>query len=430
VDLRRVLCPIAGTGQATGAARSASLFVFVIGAGLTLSLVPFSSDRRSVIGRLSRWFVRKLERTLHDARARWCARFGPPLQIVSDASCIRQKILLRPALQTNWANPLELQFYGDSAQPAIAQNKEVMLYKLDNIWITGSEALMFCGPHTLLRLDSSQIEMTASSPKIRRPISRLAHRIEGQIMQLGGRGTGNRGHFLCEHLPRLLLAREKLGNDYPLKILLTPDNADWQTDYLVHLGEDPRNMVEGSRGTLFCPQAWFVPDLSPGPTMEIYQPDIYREIARRFKRGLSPRGARRSLFITRNDAPTRRLLNEDEIFEACRDVYPDMERIAMSKLSLSEQIALFADAKIVIGALGQPFRSVLWCEGALTIQLSPGPRSPVNPYLQWATYSERLGLIHENRSITLYAGPPSTPHDWVFPLADFRRSLDRLASLQ
>jgi Glycosyltransferase 61 len=395
-----------------------------------LSLVPFSSDRRSIIGRLSRWFVRKLERNLHDARARWCARFGPPLQIVSDASCIRQKFLLREASQTNWTNPLELEFYGDGAQPAIAQHKEVMLYQLDNIWITGSEALMFCGPHTLLRLDSSQIEITASSPKIRRPISRLAHRIEGQVMQLGGRGTGNRGHFLCEHLPRLLLARERLGEDYPLKILLTPDNAAWQTDYLVRLGEDPRNMVEGSRGTLFCRQAWFVPNLSSGPQIGLYEPGVYREIARRFKRGLTPQSTKRLLFITRKDAPSRRLLNEDEVFETCRGIYPNLERVAMSTMSLSEQVALFANAKLVIGAIGQSFRSVLWCEGALTIQLSPGSRSSENQYMAWATASERLGLIHGNRSITLFTGQPRGQNDWIFPLEDLRRALERLASLQ
>jgi capsular polysaccharide biosynthesis protein len=309
----------------------------------------------------------------------------------------------------------------------MVEHGEALLYRLADVCVTGAEATMFTGRHTLLRLDSSQSEI--SSRKIRRPISWLSRHVGGPILLLGGRGAVNRGHFLCEHLPRLLLAREHLGADYLLKILLTPGHAAWQTEYLIRLGEDPANLVEGSLGTVFCPDVWFVPNLSPESTMELYDSGVYREIARRFKRGLPPRRAERSLFITRNDAPLRRLLNEDDVFEVCRRAYPDVERISMSGLSLSEEIALFANAKLIIGPVGQAFRSVLWCEGALTIQLSPGTRSSDNPYLPWATDSERLGLIHGNRSLSLYAGQPYSGGDWIFPLDDFRQAIERLALL-
>jgi capsular polysaccharide biosynthesis protein len=299
-----------------------------------------------------------------------------------------------------------------------------LLYRFADVCVTGAEATMFTGRHTLLRLDSSQSEI--SSRKIRRPISWLSRHVGGPILLLGGRGAVNRGHFLCEHLPRLLLAREHLGADYLLKILLTPGHAAWQTEYLIRLGEDPANLVEGSLGTVFCPDVWFVPNLSPESTMELYDSGVYREIARRFKRGLPPRRAERSLFITRKDAPSRRLLNEDEVFAVLRGVYPDLERVSLSGMSLAEQIAMFADAKLVVGAHSQAFRNVLYCAAALMIQLVPGIRSPDNEYAPWATNYERLGLLHGNRCLSLYAGRPWRGGDWMFPLDDLQQAIERL----
>jgi capsular polysaccharide biosynthesis protein len=310
---------------------------------------------------------------------------------------------------------------------AVVEHSEALLYRLSDVCVTGSDALIFSGPHTLLRLDSSQDKIDPR--KIRRPIAWLARHIEGPVLPVGGRGTGNRGHFLCEHLPRVLLARRFLGASFPLKILLTPGHAQWQTEYLVRLGENPANMVEGSRGTLFCPEVWLVPNLSTGPTAELYEAGIYREIACRIKNRIAPRQSKRRLFITRKDAPARRLLNEDDVFEACRRAYPGLERISISGMSLAEQISLFVDAQLIIGAHGQAFRNVLWCEGALTLQLVSGTRSLANEYVAWATNYERLGLIHGNRCLSLYAGKPYHGGDWEFPLDELRRALERLHSI-
>lgn len=373
-------------------------------------------------------FAQKLDRLLHDTRAAWCARFGPPLQIVSDAPAIREKISIRPAGRTVWQNPLEQAFYGCGTRPAVVEHAEAMLYRIANVSITGSETLMFAGPHTLLRLDSSQNEIALR--KVRRPIAWSARRVDGPILPLGGRGTGNRGHFLCEHLPRLLLARERIGASFPLKTLLTPGHAGWQTEYLVRLGEDPANVVEGSRGTVFCPEVLFVPNLSTGSIVDLYEPGIYREIARRFKSGLPPRRGDRRLFVTRKDAPSRRLLNEDKVFAAFRNAYPGLELVSMSGMSLQQQIALFSEAQLVVGAHSQAFRNVLYCEGALTIQLVPGTRTPDNEYVPWAANYERLGLIHANRCVSLFAGELYREGHWTFPLARLEKALERIRNIE
>ncbi len=372
-------------------------------------------------------FSNKLDRLIHDAYGAWCARFGPPLEIASAASVICERISIRPPARTRWENPLEEAYYGPGEGHAVVEHPEAFLYRLKDVSITGSEAMMFAGPHTLLRLDPSQNDFALR--KVRRPIARLARRVAGPVLPLGGRGTGNRGHFLCEHLPRALLARERLGTRFPLKFLVTPDHAQWQAEYLERLGEDPENVIEGSRGTFFCSEALFVPNLSLTEQADLYEPGIYREIARRLKRGLLPRRRRRRIFITRNDAPSRRLQNEDEVFAMLRGAYLDLERISLAALSLQEQIELFGEARFVIGPIGQSFRNLLFCEGALCIQLVPGHRTPENGYHVWAANQDRLGLIHGNRCLSLYAGEPYREGDWSFPLKTLKMALERLDTL-
>ena len=369
----------------------------------------------------------KIERLIHDARGAWCARFGPPLEIVSDAPAIRERISIRPPARTTWENPLEEAYYGPGEGRAVIEHPEVFLYRLKDVSITGSEAMMFAGPHTLLRLDPSQNDFTLR--KVRRPIAWLARRVDGPVLPLGGRGTGNREHFLCEHLPRVLLAREHLGASFPLKFLVTPDHAQWQAEYLERLGESPENAIEGSRGTVFCPEALFVPNLSLTERPDIYEPGIYREIVRRMKRGLPPRRKSRSIFITRKDAPSRQLLNEDEVFAMLRAAYPDLERVSLAVLSLQQQIALFAEARFVVGPIGQSFRNLLFCEDALCIQLVPGHRASDTGYHVWALIDDRLGMIHGNRCVSLYAGEPFLKGDWSFPLKTLKMALQRLETL-
>ena len=372
-------------------------------------------------------FRKKLDRLIHEARGAWCARFGPPLEIVSAGPAIRERISIRPPARTIWANPLEEVYYGTGEGGVVVEHPEVFLYRLEHIYITGSEALAFSGPHTLLRLDPSLNDFALR--KVRRPISWLARCVDGPVLALGGRGTGNRGHFLCEHLPRVLLARERLGAAFPLKILVTPDHASWQMEYLTRLGEDPDCVIEGSRGTVFCPEVWFVPNLSRTERADLYEPEVYREIARRFKRGLPPRRKDRFLFLTRKDTPSRGLLNEDEIFAVLRGSYPDLERVSLAGMSLHDQISLFAEARFVVGPHSQAFRNLLYCEGVLSIQLVPGHRSADNGYCVWASNYDRLGSIPGNRCLSLYAGEPYHGGNWNFPLKPFESAMQRLETL-
>lgn len=74
------------------------------------------------------------------------------------------------------------------------------------------------------------------------------------------------------------------------------------------------------------------------------------------------------IFISRRDAPSRRILNEDEIFELFKT--KGFERYDTGTMSVAEQIALFAQAEIVVGEHGAGLTGVMFCnEGTKVIEL-------------------------------------------------------------
>lgn len=66
------------------------------------------------------------------------------------------------------------------------------------------------------------------------------------------------------------------------------------------------------------------------------------------------------IFISRKDAPSRRILNEDEIFKKLFEPL-GFVRYELSKLTVAEQITLFKNAKIVVGEHGAGLANIFFC---------------------------------------------------------------------
>lgn len=368
----------------------------------------------------------KFNRLLHDTWSTWCTKVGPQLNIVSQSTHILEYISIRAESETKWENTLEARFYKIAENNSCTKHPKVSIYHLKDIFIVGRESSIFTKPHTLLRLDSSMDG--ATKRKIRRPIGFMARRIEGPVLSLGSRYTDNHFHFLFEHLPLILLAREHIGQNAKLTILITPKQAWWQTEYLVRLGEKPENIIELNSGTMQCEDAWMMPNIDLIDRKLPYEANLYREIALRFKKEITPKRKNRSLFITRKDAPRRRLQNEDDVFAELQKTFPDIERIALSRISLQEQITLFSEASFVMGPAGQASRNILFCENAVWVELVPGHRNHINIYHEWTPTVIHLGEIHGNRHLSLHTEEhySQDESDWFFPIDKLKLALQRL----
>ena len=74
------------------------------------------------------------------------------------------------------------------------------------------------------------------------------------------------------------------------------------------------------------------------------------------------------LYISRKDAPTRRIANEDDVIRLLEGF--GFQTITMSEHSLADQAALFANAECVVGAHGAAFINLAYCEpGARILEI-------------------------------------------------------------
>jgi capsular polysaccharide biosynthesis protein len=200
----------------------------------------------------------------------------------------------------------------------------------------------------------------------------------------------------------MLLAQQELGRDFPRRVLVTPGHAPWQRTYLNQFGFSQVEVIEASPGTTWCRHAWTLPNLSRTGVAELNPPDSYRALLSRLPQ-FEKKRPRPAIFLTRKDAPGRRLSNEDEIFSITQQFIPHLERVCFAELTIPQQAELSASAQVIIGAHSQAFRCVLFARDALIIQLTPGSRHHQNEYRFWSDNYSLLATLQDNRAISLYA---------------------------
>lgn len=365
---------------------------------------------------------KKIIKFIYNTQATLLAGLGFQLKCVNNhAKIIRKKCIQTPG-ESIYHNDLEEKFYGVEEEIRF-HHPERFLYVLKDIWVVGSEGLIFLGPNTLFSCCPSTDELNPK--KIRRPIPFLSKNINEPVFILSGRAPGNRAHFLYEHLPRLIAAKKHLQNSGNVKILVTPNHASWQRGYLEKFGFPPGDIVEASEGATFCKKAFYIPLLSAGDREVICHEAYYKEIYKLFADDEQIAKLKVPVFLSRKDAKTRKLANEDSLFQIAAEYFPGIKRVVMSGLSLAEQIDIFQKASVLIGPHGQPFRNVLFSSKALVIQLVPGERNKSNEYHMWSRNFNCIGTLSGNNCISLYNEDQSHSGalDWTYSEDKFKQEL-------
>lgn len=68
----------------------------------------------------------------------------------------------------------------------------------------------------------------------------------------------------------------------------------------------------------------------------------------------------KKVFISRNDAPCRKMINEDEIFTLFEE--KGFKRYILSQMSFLEQVALFHEAETIVAAHGSALYNLIFCK--------------------------------------------------------------------
>jgi capsular polysaccharide biosynthesis protein len=369
----------------------------------------------------------KLIKNFHDAKATIWTKAGCHLKKIKEHSKILDKLLSQDNSITHYTNEFEKNYYGSCKQIDFS-HPETYLYVLKDVWVVGSEGCLFFEPDQLFSVCSSLKGL--EERKIRRPIKLLAKVIEEPVFILSSRAPGNRGHFLVEHLPRLVASMDAIKRLGGCKILVTPMHRKWQAGYLQKLGIPESKIIEASIGSTFCKRAFYVPTLCKGEIATVSREKYYQFLRKCFISSMESSRKGLPIFLSRKDAPDRKLSNEDAIFSIAKTFFPEMKRVVMSTLSLNEQIRLFQEAPVIIGPHSQPFRDILFSSNSLVIQLIQGIRDTSNEYYQWAQNYNYVGGIGKNLCLPLFSKIEfNTNSDWIYPEDKFKKDMSQLISL-
>lgn len=299
-----------------------------------------------------------------------------------------------------YSNQLEDEFYGDAYVASKYTYPEVPFYRLKDVVLTGYEASIFTSKGQHLQLCDVCAKMSEKS--VRLPIRALSGVCETPVLHLCGPNRENHGHFILDYLPKLLGAKQVLKEHPETKILLPKDQIKWQMKYLQKMGIGAEQIIEKDAGTLKVSDLWYA--AIPNADGHLASPELTLSVRDALEENTRYDGKAGNVpvFVTRRDAPNKRVLNEEELIAAAKDHLPKLQVVELSELTLADQIRLFQSASHVIGAVGQGLVNILFSRGAKVLVLTfeqhlEKPRS-------WSKAYGNLGLLAGNQTLALTSG--------------------------
>ena len=194
-------------------------------------------------------------------------------------------------------------------------------------------------------------------------------RIAGQVAVLASTGSANYYHWLFDVLPRLEILRKagSLQNPNLSFILERPLNT-FQRDSLRFYGFDlPRVFFLEDFPLMEC-EEMILPSL-PGRIGDV--PPWVCDFLRGPQVALPPSTKKSNMyFITRRKTTSRNLLNEQPLLDSLASL--GVQAVEPQDLPFHEQVALFANADVIIGTHGAGLANIVFCKpNSQVVELIP-----------------------------------------------------------
>lgn len=290
---------------------------------------------------------------------------------------------------------------GNTIRPSLTCHDDVLVTGLDWLPIRhGEVALQVHSPDHYF--DKAYLAKAGIAQVLRRTPDGI-HATPGIVRDLPGDsiligGLQNHYHWLVDHLPRLLLARQHMT--LPRVLLHRPTAV--QAESLALLGIEAWETVDVDE-SVRCERLW-IPSLLARNTV------AHPAVPALLRRAFPPRARlpRRSIYLSRRDATSRRLINEEALLRAL----PELEVHVLSELSFQQQVDLFASCDTILAAHGAGMANVVFC--------SPGARiyeifTPLHKVTSMQILSAVAGCRHEfvpARNVSLGADGRPLLGDW------------------
>jgi capsular polysaccharide biosynthesis protein len=237
---------------------------------------------------------------------------------------------------------------------------EPFVCELSNIVLVGWDALAITPQHRYI-IEEANAKPEMLTDSLARTVYRgtlptrrtVDRRLQRPVVSLTGVQSCAYFHWFADYLPRVrgIEWYAETTGTYP-DVLVPPDRPSWMTASIVHVGLPDERLVEWN-GDRAVAERFVLPSVPrKADTNHVtYDPRALRWVGDRIRShvGLES-GERNRILITRRSATTRRFVNEDELVSALSPL--GFEPVDLTQLSFEEQVALFANAEIVVGAHG------------------------------------------------------------------------------
>jgi Glycosyltransferase 61 len=173
-------------------------------------------------------------------------------------------------------------------------------------------------------------------------------------------------HWLIDVAPRTAMVLDRIPRDELHHVLVPPRLERFHLDLLDVLEVDPERRVEASEVAYRCERVICITEANAGGFVRGSAAHALRHAF-----GLADAGAGRArLYIGRDDASGRRVVNEGEVV-ATLERY-GFEATTMANRSMREQAALFASAEVIVAPHGGALANLVFApERSALIELIP-----------------------------------------------------------
>ena len=190
-------------------------------------------------------------------------------------------------------------------------------------------------------------------------------RIDQPVIEILGPGSPVYGHWLVDFLPRAAIAREMLGDAFHECLIPLPrDLPDWTVELLVRFtGFRPENALRYESGTEFLSCARLCLPSFGHASGSYFFHSFVRDFYARFVPQRPARRTRRLCLSRRNfEHQTRGVLKgfAQRLHMEQVAVERGFELVCPEELGFDQQVALFAEAGIVLGEYGSALHNTLF----------------------------------------------------------------------
>lgn len=289
---------------------------------------------------------------------------------------------------------------------------EILLATIPNAEILGGSNVVFSG-HTAISHDLFDIRKDYTSEELHRRyllspslkflirnFSGIRRRTFQQAACFTDACSGNYAHWLTEVLPRIYLFTES-GMSSEIRMIIDRGlHPNLMESFHVIAGENPnvfklgRNRLAAVESLSMVSCAGYVPfgrrsSKTKGHSHGRFSPATFKGMVNKIRRnlGIEAKQGWRKLYIRRNSS-VRTVSNLQE-FESVL-MQHGFEFIEPELLTFAEQVKLFSEAGVIVGATGAAMANLIFCSSLTKIIVMMGIHDEM-PYAYWQNMASAVG---------------------------------------